>query len=397
MTAVVDLAIAGLGPGGMAVLGAAREAGTLDRLAGRGLRVIDPAIDRSGVGRLGDYAVRSDTSARVFAECAGPALRGNGDPALLALLSSCEHDGPVALSTAARLLSAAAGATLAALDAEIVVPGRVVAIRPDSSGVTVEVAGGAGIDTVRARAVIVATGGRPHVAAQLRAAAGSSTVTHSDEMVCGRLPGGLAEGALIVVVGGAHSAFSATRVLLERRSDVTVTIVHRAPIRVTYADAPAARADGAVFGAADICPQTGRVHRYGGLRGDSAELYRAVRDGREPRVALLAGQIRDRAVATRLAAADLVVAATGYREAVGALLRMPTPDCRFDSDGALWADGSRVPRVYGIGLGAGRRRDRLTGGEASFGGRIDGVWFYQHVVAPRLLERLAGGGTARGT
>src|SRR5580692_521080 len=95
-------ALVGGGPAGCALLMAAARAGTLDALLDDRLVVIDAGpAGKSGAGRLGGYLVRSDTRARVFAECAAPMLTGDTPDGLIA---RCDHDEPVPLRVAAGLL-----------------------------------------------------------------------------------------------------------------------------------------------------------------------------------------------------------------------------------------------------------------------------------------------------
>jgi hypothetical protein len=370
----VGLLIVGLGPGGTALLSAARAAGALDGWLEHGLLVVDPGGD--GSGRLGQYAVRSDTTGRVFAEVSRDALPASD----AALLARCDADEPVPLSVAAALLAAAARPTLSAIAPARVV-GVVTGLRPGRNGIEVTVATDTGPRSLLARRVVIASGGRALIPAAIVGL--GVDVVHSDAVIRGQVVG---EGH-VVIVGGSHSAFSAARVLLAQPQVGSVTIHHRAPVRVTYADRSAAAADGCRFGPQDVCPATGRVFRFGGLRTDSAELYRAIRDGAETRVRLTGRPID----AERARSADLVVAATGYGPRVGSLLPPGAGPATFDHHGALHVAGRMVAGVFGLGLGAGHRRDLATGGEPSFCGAIDGVWFYRNVVAPALLERLSAG------
>ncbi|MDN5790583.1 MAG: hypothetical protein L0H25_06935 [Micrococcales bacterium] len=212
---------------------------------------------------------------------------------------------------------------------------------------------------------------------------------HSDDVL---RPGGLARllrglpsvDPRVTIVGGSHSAFAVAGVLL--RSEVNwepaaITIRHRSPIRVTYQDIASARRGRPAVRADQICPRTGIVNRFGGLRSDAADLYQRIRSGDERRVLL--SHIASRPLVDLVGPTDVVVAATGYVSAVQSLL----PGARWDSCGRLrQAAGGASRRVLGLGLGTGRRRDAHTGGEPAFTGSIDGVWFYQNVVAPRLLE-----------
>jgi hypothetical protein len=199
----------------------------------------------------------------------------------------------------------------------------------------------------------------------------------------------------VTIVGGSHSAFAVARRLL--RTDVpwrpgAIEVRHRSPIRLTYADAAAARADGQVVRTEDVCPATGLVHRFGGLRTDAAALYRAVRSGAERRIRLVPLTGVSVRSDFRDAGGGPTVWATGYGSAVEPLLSSGNghDSIRWDGDGRLVVDGRVWPGVFGMGLGTGRPRSARTGGEPAFHGSVDGVWFYQRIVAPQLLELVLG-------
>jgi hypothetical protein len=392
--------VIGAGPAGTGLLRAALAAGTLPDLVARGLRVVDPGRPgRRGGGSLRDYVVRSDTRGAVFTECL--ADLGGAAADLDALMAAIDPDRPVPLVDAARLLDRATAelvATVRSLDPDVFVPATATAVRRDADGLVVELVGDAGSTSVRAIHVVLAAGGHPHVPVELADVRGARPSVHSDDVVRGRVGvGGLPRSPSIVVLGGSHSAFSAALTLLQldrdhQWPDGAVTLVHRSAIRVTYDGPDQARADGYPFTCEDLCHRTGRVHRFGGLRNDSAALWRSIRDGAEARVVLRRGGLADPDVRRAVRRADLVVAATGYGPP-------PVPDLAGLGDGRIddrcrVVDRAGVPvdGLFAIGLGAGHRRNEATGGEASFAGAIDGVWFYQHVIGPQVVDQLVGRG-----
>ena len=153
---------------------------------------------------------------------------------------------------------------------------------------------------------------------------------------------------------------------------------------MTYPDVAAARADGALVTSDDVCPQSGRVWRLCGLRGDAARRFRLGRDGVDAR--LVVEELGGVALADRAAHADLVVAATGYRTAA---LRLVPGAVATRPDGSLIDHlGRTLPGIRTVGLGSGSRRSPRAGGEPSYTGPVDGVWHYQTVVAPALFESL---------
>jgi hypothetical protein len=387
--------LVGGGPAASGLLAAAARSGVLDALLDDGLTVIsaDPAR-QFGSGRLGGYLVRSDTRAAVFTECAAPVLGtaagadglpGLGDP-----------DDPVPLKMAARLLAAVGQSLLSRLrqhpGAAVLSATKIGSLRAVADGVTIRVPGQPPIRTSR---VILAVGGRPLVPPDLPAA--GRLLLHSEQVLReGGYRAAVARlasaGPRCIIVGGSHSAFAVAGLLLRaplRWQPGAITIAHRSPILVTYPDGAAARADGVAADADQICPATGVVHRFGGLRADAAALYRRVRDGGEPRIQLV--RVPDGwAWLGDLSGDDpVLVSATGYESAAAGLV--DGAGGHWDANGRLRADaGDLVPHVYGIGLGTKRKRDPRTGGEPAFHGAIDGVWFYQNVVAPELLSLMLG-------
>jgi hypothetical protein len=392
--------LAGIGPAGRGVLTAMLAAGILPEVCDDGFVVVDPELVPGG-GALCDYNVRSDSAAVVFAECV-KALRHEPDltaSSALATILALPDGETVALPVVGRLLCESTAPLLRqlrTLGADVLLGTRVTAVSPHAAGgASVTVTDWAGHSmTFAVSRLILALGGEPHVPEEL-ANLLPGEVHHSDELL---RPAGLARAldALppdprIVVIGRAHSAFAvADRLLSSARpqgwSDGAVTVATRGQVRVTYPDVATARADGACFTLDDVCPQSRRVWRLCGLRGDSARRYRLGRDGLDARLAV--AELQGSALADRASRADLVVAATGYRAAA---LRLLPGAMTAHPDGSLVDRlGRHLPGIRTIGLGSGSRRSALAGGEPSYSGPVDGVWHYQTVLAPAMLEDLFG-------
>ena len=285
-------ALVGGGPAGAALLMAAARTGALDVLLDDGLVVIHAGPDGGfGAGRLGGYLVRSDTRARVFAECTAPVL-GSGPPD--GLMARCDRDEPVPLRVAARLLAAAGRRVLDRIRAHprsvVLSPARVTSVCANPGGVTLRLAGRPPVHVHRA---VLTLGGRPWTPPGLPA--DGRLVLHSEQVLrrrghrelISRLRGAAPR---VTVVGGAHSAFAVAGLLLRsgvRWAPGAITIAHRSPVLVTYPDAAAAREDGVVVRDGQVCPATGIVHRFGGLRSDAAAIYQQIRRGAEPRARLV--------------------------------------------------------------------------------------------------------------
>lgn len=427
---ILGAVVVGGGPAGSALLCAAGKAGRLDELARAGIVMVDRG-DRIGAGRLGRYAITSDSSAETFL---------SADAALPAGLSL----GDDATASAIRAHAGSLGVPLGKVGAYLDRLGDALATRLGSLGgevlggheVVYAQRGGDGLWRVRARSVadggtvelttrglVIATGGhQPAIRLAEESVAGASLVQRcgdrliqSDtllaeggiEAIAARLP---ADRPLrIAVVGGSTSAVTAAVRLLKSRMTISpggLCLLHRRPLRPFYPSAEAAHEDGFHdFGDDDICPVSGFVYRLGGFRLEARELvvHALGIGGRvgDPRLRLHQIAHDDDAEAARLLdEADLVVAAFGYRpyalplvDAVGRSIRLradgpvrgPMVDdrCRV-----IDADGEAVPGVYGIGLAAGFVPSGTLGGEKSFRGQANGLWMWQNDVGRLIVEQL---------
>lgn len=428
--AVDAVLIIGGGPAGTALLTAASKRGRLADLARAGLTIVerDTAI---GAGRLGRYAITSDSTAQTFLT----AVAGNPHPEIAAL-----EDHPAA-RTVARYKDA--------LGVPLVEAGPLIRVTGERLGAIVSANGGTvltghevlwarqsdGLWQVRlrclsdgsertrlARNLVVATGGhQPIERLAVQQVAGASLVAQagdrliqSDEVLA---VGGFekvadllstARAPRIAVIGGSTSALTTVALLLKGRPALplgagAITLLHRRPLRPFYPSAEAARAEGFTdFDEEDICPVSGFVYRLAGFRLEARDLVLRMLeiDGREPdpRVALHRITGDDAVARETIARADLVIAALGYRPRALPLERAdgtPLPlaaqegrpmvdrHCRL-----LGQDGQPVPGAYGIGLAAGFVPWGALGGEASFSGQANGLWLWQNDVGMMIVDQL---------
>ena len=432
--------VIGGGPAGLAPLIAASARGLLPDLLLHGLTVVERS-DRLGDGRLGGYVINSDSSAQTFLSC----LDGDHDPRIAALA-----DHPVAqaiaalgrdtvpLALAGELLRLVGGA-LATVVAEAPA-GRVMTgweamdtrrrldggwstrLRCRSTGRTA---------TVASRTVLIATGGeqtdgwleRTPVAGQPLLPHDRNRLLRSDHLLTAP---GIAEATArlaavpaprVVLVGGASSALSCARVLLHPdrlSSGAEVTLMHRSRLTLFYPSAAAALADGYdAFGPEDVCPVSGFVFRFGGLRFDNRTLAMGalgIGGAPDPRLRLHRMRCpegiatheqgeewgRDRLVLDR---ADLIVSCMGYRPRALPVLDVDGRALPLAADrpgGALVGpecdvlDGAGEPLggMFGIGLAAGFRPGAALGGESSFNGQINGLWLWQNDIGLLIAERM---------
>jgi dTDP-4-amino-4,6-dideoxygalactose transaminase len=425
--------VIGGGPAGTAMLTAASKQNRLVPLVEAGLAIVERG-PRMGAGALGQYAIRSDTTAETFLS----AVRNNPHAEIAAL----EHHpagqlmhryvaelgapladtAPLLTATADRLqriVTAHGGQVLTGHDATQV---RQTA---DGRWQTIVADAGGGTRTLTSRNVVVATGGY-----------------QTDEQVAGKRIAGVPLGTLagrrlmrsdlllrrggveraherlrghpaprVAIVGASTSAIAAAVLLLKNQPGFAfgagaVTILHRQPLKPFYPTIAAAHADGFHdFDENDVCPVSGFVLRLAGLRLESRELVLRMLSlgGRTPDPRVATHRIRGDADATAreiIAGADLVVGALGYRPRAIPLLGVDgTPMALAHHAGRPMVDrhcrvldgnDRPVPGAYGIGLSAGFVPWGKLGGEASFRGQANGLWLWQNDVGQMIVDQLLG-------
>ncbi|HIV76201.1 MAG TPA: DegT/DnrJ/EryC1/StrS family aminotransferase [Candidatus Sphingomonas excrementigallinarum] len=423
--------IIGGGPAGTAVLTAASKKGLLERLAGEGLMLVERS-PRLGPGALGDYAIRSDTTAETFLS----AVRGNPYPQLAALETHpagrmmAAHCGALGapLAETAPLLAAIAARLreiVTAHGGDVLTATEAVSARrtPDGHWRTT-LSGPNGRHDVTSRSLVVATGGyqtdgqmadKMVAGARLGALAGDRLIRSDALLRCGGVEAVAARLAerrapRVVIVGGSTSAL-ASAVQLLKCHDLpwgagAITLIVRTPPKPFFPSIEAAEAEGFTdFTPDDICLVSGFVLRLAGLRLESRELVMRMLGlgGRtpDPRLSLyrIAGE-DDPEARTLIVEADLVIGALGYR---------PRALPLFDREGqpiALAHEAGRpmvdrhcrilddrdrpVPGAYGIGLSAGFLPWGALGGEKSFRGQANGLWLWQNDVGQMIVDQLLG-------
>ena len=212
----------------------------------------------------------------------------------------------------------------------------------------------------------------------------------------------------IVIVGGSHSAWAAAYNFLNKISkEVTlevgsIVILHRSPIRMYYGTLVEAQAAGyLVDPVQDVCPLTGRVNRYGGLRYHVNTLAQRVvltKTERRIRTVHMGVQANKAAIEQLFADAVLVVAAIGYAARVPHIvdvngqcfeLQSTYGQLTTNANGQCFnQDGKVLPEVLAYGLGAGQFTNPEVGGEESFAGRVDGVWLYMNDMGMGICRSL---------
>ena len=421
--------IGGAGPAGLGFLFNAIKRGALEQLAQAGTIIVDAGTEL-GAGKLGDYQIIANSVSDVFLDC----LR---DPLLAPILAPLQasptfrhlklnsQEAP-ALPIVGQLFQQAAGLVLPWLERQYGIPTwrqtRITEVTCEGSSYVVWLEQAGAIRRVRTSSLVLNLGGKQtrHSFEESIQAMGlqlpqSASIDSSDnllrlqpEALRQRYRARLKDGGPICVVGGSHSAFSALDNLasaLHHDGLRELTLVHRSPIRLFYETAAEALAAGYDFDPIqDICPISKRVNRSGGLRYRAHEIGRQVLAGQgiggtpvKVKTLQLDGSAERLASAqTLFDSAALLVQGMGYQPIVpelrcqdGRPLTLRTLRGGLDSDAAgspLDQHGQRLKGLHLFGLGSGLAVDPRLGSEASFSGRIYGVWQFHNDASREALE-----------
>lgn len=365
--------VIGFGPATLGLPLAADRMGELDRLAAHGMTIVDRAISPAVLraGRF-PFLVESNSAARDFVAGVDPAGRF-GDvldrPAGRRLV---EHgDRPVPLRHVGEYLADLADEVAGWLRGSTggIRYGREVRrIRRNTDGTFTSLCT-AYRPVVRSHAVVLATGATEDTA---RHGVPGDRLVPSARLLMGDLgqvEHALRAGGPVVILGGSHSGFVAADMVLARQGGAVrpgqITVVHR-QIALAFSSVAELAAAGPLaeappMGPSLVCPETGVVNRFNGLRGSARRLCAATLAGTEDRVRLCpAGTAEARRA---IAGAAVVVHASGYRgtapEVVDAdgtviALRRERGCLAVDENCQVLGPHGSVAGVHGLGIGFAR-------------------------------------------
>lgn len=431
-------AICGLGPAGCGFLLHAIKENAISRLVDKGLVLIDRSAT-PGPGKVGRYRLTGNSLSRAFLDCVDdPKLGGlfqdiaTSAPSV-AELRAMEQLAPP-LDIVGDFLAAVAQRTIAYLSSAYQVP---VLLETSVETINRRIDGGFSLNlrrmsdghqfNIETDNVLCGFGGRQSIEMieQCEIQPGLRLGDHTDRIIPSddflmmsndavrrSIPRASGQANDVLVVGGSHSAMSTIDRLTDALGPIglrRIVMLHREPLRLYYASVDAARRDGYAFDDPDdVCPMSGRVNRFSGLRYRSFDVARSIletsrtpdqsievvsvhlgnlgREGRAMKEALL-----DRAAA--------VITCLGYQANLPRVfdpweqeiaLRNQYGGLEVDDNGcALTVDDQPVSGlyVYGIGTRLLKRSDAI-GGEPSFRGSADGVWLYHNHGGSVILDAL---------
>jgi hypothetical protein len=419
-----QLAVCGCGPASLSPLIYMEENGKLEELLQLGLCIIDET-DSIGTGNIGKYHITANSLGKVFTEI----FKDPNSPLLSYLqqknsMKKISHfqDTAPPLTLVGELLNDI-GEYLGlkmerSQQSDLFTASRVTKIQwrkdkqfdltiqsllePDSPRI------------ITSKHVLFNVGGKQHLPAQFPSEVRSNQqVWYSDTFLKGLYDKKLIEmlsassrPMKLVVFGASHSAFSSLYRLQNQfglldHTRFQIDILTRKPIRLFYASVEEALLDEYPFDPIeDVCPLSGRVNRFSGLRYDSFKLAKDVLRNRFDNVKLqLNNNDFEKRVKKECSSADIMLVCTGYQKKSSIIVDDKDEPLRFEttSQGTIYTDynycpmiqgGKIVNNLYTYGLGTGVQSSVENGGEPSFQAQVHGVWFYQHIVAPRVTDSI---------
>ncbi|WNJ19039.1 non-hydrolyzing UDP-N-acetylglucosamine 2-epimerase [Pontibacter sp. G13] len=409
-----DTVIIGGGPAGTGLLMKAMKDGELEPLLNLGICLIEKS-DTLVAGNLPEFRVNSDTYSKVFLEC----LEGStGDyldlDKLKEELAEFDEfaDRSIPLPLTRKFLEGVGDQLHGILQAH---SQSDVKLRTEILKIQVNDTGNYTLFTsdhqkIQADRVVIAVGGKPafgHLCPSRL-----DQTAHSDEILRGKkdplLTGLPSQNSKVVIAGGSHSAFSVVDYLLTHfpekfSAEFPIEVWANESPKIYFPTAEEASENGyEEFTEADICPVTQRLFRLAGLRMDGRARYMDM-------LGMNGGPAENRAVFSQIdphsddfsqamEASDLLIEATGYTFNTPSFFN--TDHHRIEFQGEItrhWVDdqcrmltqeGEALLGVYGVGLASGFLPGTELGGEPSFRGQTNGLWYYQNLIADLILQQI---------
>ncbi|MFZ4521048.1 MAG: FAD-dependent oxidoreductase [Bacteroidales bacterium] len=275
---------------------------------------------------------------------------------------------------------------------------------------------------INTRQVVMATGGIPNAncgnaeffAGKIPLSHFAAKSIHSDHLMRHGIPPNLKTGLVknpkVVILGGSHGGFSSAHILLNSGEKVGfsasgIKIWSTTLPKIYFSSKEEAAEHGYNdFTADDICPVTGRVFRLAGLRMDGRQLYMQMvgLNGYTPeeRVRLNVFDDQENELLNDLSEAGLVILAFGYRFNMLPLFDKYNHPVKFAGTTTdHWVNeqcemvddnGAAIPGLFAMGLATGFIPSGVLGGEPSFTGQTNGIWYYQNILAEQIINQLQG-------
>ena len=275
-------------------------------------------------------------------------------------------------------------------------------------------------ESITARQIIIATGGIPiNILDENEAFAGiiplqkyREKIEYADHILkCGinnNLKTKLLKKSKVVILGGSHSAFSVAHFLLNSSDSYLfksndIKIWCRAKPKIYFNSKEDAFQCGYTdFSNTDFCTVTNKLYRLAGLRMDGRDLYMKMlglgNAKKETRVCLNLFEGKIKEIERDLNDATLIIVAYGYKLNIPLFINKFGEQINFKGNYTkhwvnnncelLDENGCIISNVFATGLATGFIPTGDLGGEPSFEGQTNGIWYYQNAIADRIINSL---------
>lgn len=275
-------------------------------------------------------------------------------------------------------------------------------------------------EPIVAKKIVITSGANPknidlnkfHIAKDISLANFSDKIIHSDSILKNGVPNHLEqrlqEEPKIIILGGSHSAFSVAHYFLHHQKNYNfkaqgISIWCNEKPKIYFPIKQDALASGYDdFTDQDFCPITNKLYRLAGLRMDGRELYMNMlglnNTTKENRVCLNLFSENDPALVKELETSTLIVTALGYTFNMIPLFDDSGNQLRFiGEETGHWVNNNCeildieknvVPGIFASGLASGFIPTGDLGGEPTFEGQTNGIWYYQNALADLILKNL---------
>ncbi|WP_271730046.1 FAD-dependent oxidoreductase [Aquimarina algiphila] len=422
-----NLIIIGGGPAGTGILFKAIKDGMFDILCDRGIAIIEKTFHLM-IGKMADYQVNSDTRSDVFLEC----LEGNLQQILdLSQLNPeieeiKSYNGVSIPLVLLRKYFMKLGDLLLEKvnkhpNCDVFLDSCSTKINQiDNGKFMVSFNSSKKRMIIEGKHVVVATGGTPSMKSDYYWDNGSKIsldrflykTIHSDTLIRGNLNKDLfkklKDNPSVVILGGGHSGFSSADYLLNNFksfnfSQQSIKIYSRSPARIYFeSEIEALKHNYKDFDKDDFCKITKRLYRLAGLRMDGRKLYMRmlgmINNEKEERVVFKHKIENNKGLLKDINEATIIIQALGYSFNI-----LPCYD-EFENQISFigektgrWVDNSCrllnsnnevVQNLYAYGLSSGIIPSEELGGEPSFKGQTNGLWYYQNILAQVILDQV---------
>jgi len=303
--------------------------------------------EQIGIGDLGNYKIRSNSVLPAFRSIIPPGIRL--DPLLKNILDNVGNDfAPLGLVS--EMMSGIATSILKQYS-NVIAKTNSVVLAVENNVVILE------NERIESGCIIIAAGGTQEIPSEYIHCRNVLTSTdvlsnNSHDFTNKR----------IALIGASHSAWSVVWTLLQdyRKPFGVIDIYSRNKTRVFFRTRNAATLENYEYNEDDICSETNQIHRFGGLRGDSKQVWRNHRNGLHPNINHHIAKTIPGDLSSKY---DYVVVAYNYRKR-GIIGGENCLNFGFMSN---------IP---------------LEAGEKSFKGSKDGIWLYSNDLAKIISEKI---------